>query len=97
MSAERNVERTLQVPPGRIVGQVFTADSKQPVPNASVRVLDGDIIVDAKKTNNKGMFNSRLLFAGRYRIEVDNGGMRGAIDDVEVRLDEITRVEIPVS
>lgn len=96
MTAEQNVERTLQVPPGRIVGQVYTADGKQPVPNASVRVLDGHIIVDAKMTNSKGVFNSRLLFAGRYRVEVDNGGMRGAVDDVEVRLDEITRVEIPV-
>lgn len=91
-----SVERNLQVPPGRIVGKVFSEVDKSPVSGASVRVLDGDIIVDAKMTNRSGTFNSRLLFLGRYRIEVDNGGMRGALDDVEVQLDEVTRVEIPI-
>ncbi|HEY8417754.1 MAG TPA: carboxypeptidase-like regulatory domain-containing protein [Limnochordales bacterium] len=83
-------------PPGRIHGRVKTPDGR-PVPGASIRIVDDGIVVDLQKTNQQGEFTSRLLFAGRYRIEVIADGTRGALDGVEVVLGRTTTVEVLVS
>ncbi|MFS8543149.1 MAG: carboxypeptidase-like regulatory domain-containing protein [Limnochordales bacterium] len=80
-------------PPGRIHGRVITHDGR-PVPGASIRIVDDGIVVDLQRTNDRGEFTSRLLFAGRYRIEVIANGVRGALDDVEVILGRTTTVEV---
>lgn len=67
------------------------------MPDASIRIIDAGIVVDLQKTNGHGEFTSRLLFAGRYRIEVIADGTRGFLDDVDVVLGRTTVVDVPVS
>ena len=83
-------------PPGRIHGHVMDA-SGRPVPKASVRVHDDMAVVDLQTTNVRGEFMSRLLFAGRYRVEAQSDGLLGAVDGVEVRLGETTNVVVKLS
>lgn len=66
----------------------------RPVPKASVRVHDDIVVVDLQTTNVRGEFTSRLLFAGRYRVEARHEGRVGAVGDVEVNLGETTTVRI---
>lgn len=80
-------------PPGRIHGHVIDAQG-QPVPTASVRVHDDIVVIDLQTTNRRGEFTSRLLFAGRYRIEAEHEGRKGVVDNVEVRLGETTPVTV---
>lgn len=83
-------------PPGRIHGRVKSSDGR-PLPGAFIRIVDGGIVVDLQKTNQQGEFTSRLLFAGRYRIEVVADGISGSLDNVEVVLGRTTSVEVVVS
>lgn len=83
-------------PPGRIHGQVLdTAGS--PVAKAYVRVWDDVAAVDLQTTNARGQFTSRLLFAGKYRVEAEHDGHRGAVDGVTVALNETTEVTVRLS
>lgn len=84
-------------PPGRIHGQVVNAADGKPVPKASVRVHDDIVVIDLQTTNTRGEFTSRLLFAGRYRIEVEHDGRQSSVDDVEVELGRTTTVTIPLN
>ncbi|MBO8142702.1 MAG: carboxypeptidase regulatory-like domain-containing protein [Firmicutes bacterium] len=88
---------TQHLPPGRIHGRVVWAIDGQPVAGASVRVLDDGVVVDLQWTNAAGEFTSRLLFAGRYRIEAERDGARGATDGIAVELGRTTTAEIRVS
>lgn len=83
-------------PPGRIHGHVTSADGR-PVKGASVRIIDDGIVVDLQTTNDHGEFTSRLLFAGRYRLEVVTDGVSGTVDGVEVNLGRTTAVTISVA
>lgn len=83
-------------PPGRIHGNVTSADGR-PVKGASVRIIDDGIVVDLQTTNDHGEFTSRLLFAGRYRLEVVTDGVSGTVDGVEVNLGRTTAVTISVA
>lgn len=83
-------------PPGRIQGRAVLAGSGEPAVGASVRVLMDGVITDVKTTNRNGEFTSRLLFAGRYRVEVVHGEMRGFSDDVDVAFGETSEVEVTV-
>lgn len=82
-------------PPGRIHGHVTTADGR-PIAGASVRIVDDGIVVDLQTTNEHGEFTSRLLFAGRYRIEVVADGIAAVVDGVEVKLGRTTPVTVSV-
>jgi len=82
-------------PPGRIHGRVTTADGR-PLAGASVRIVDDGIVVDLQTTNEHGEFTSRLLFAGRYRVEVVANGLAAAVDGVEVSLGRTTPVAVSV-
>src|SRR5690606_33471488 len=81
-------------PPGRIHGHVTTADGR-PIAGASVRIVDDGIVVDLQTTNEHGEFTSRLLLAGRYRIEVVADGIAAVVDGVEVKLGRTTPVTVP--
>lgn len=83
-------------PPGRIQGNVVTQDG-EPLAKASVRVMVDDVIVDAKRTNTRGRFNSRLLFKGTYNVEVESDEFFGREDGVEVNFDEVTKIHITVA
>lgn len=83
-------------PPGRIHGHVVRSTDGQPVAKASVRVWDDIVAVDLQRTNSKGKFTSRLLFAGTYKIEAEYDGNIGTVDNVQVELAETTNVTIPI-
>src|SRR5690606_8311346 len=87
---------TQHKPPGRIHGRVVDGAGR-PVPKASVRVRDDMAVVDLQTTNVSGAFTSRLLFAGRYRVEAQLGDRLGAVDGVEVELGETTAVTVKIN
>ncbi|OUN01389.1 MAG: hypothetical protein BAA04_06035 [Firmicutes bacterium ZCTH02-B6] len=62
-----------------------------------MRIIDDGIVVDLQTTNDHGEFTSRLLFAGRYRLEVVTDGVSGTVDGVEVNLGRTTAVTISVA
>lgn len=81
-------------PPGRIHGRVLRAEDRQPVARASVRVWDDIVAIDLQRSNSRGEFTSRLLFAGTYKVEAESEDGIGSVNDVEVRLGETTEVTV---
>lgn len=91
---EEGSSLTAHQPPGRIHGRVVDTATGQPVADASVRIRDDLAIVDLQRTNQRGEFMSRLLFAGAYVVEAEHEGRVAAADGVVVRLAETTNVEL---
>lgn len=81
-------------PPGRIHGRVVRAADGTPVAKAFVRVWDDIAAIDLQTTNARGEFTSRLLFAGQYRVEVEQDGSVGTVDGVEVALQQTTNITV---
>lgn len=83
-------------PPGRIHGRVVRASNGQPIARASVRVWDDISAIDLQRSNSRGKFTSRLLFAGTYKVEAQCEDGVGSVDGVEVKLGETTEVTVVI-
>lgn len=59
-----------------VIGKVIE-DFANPVPNADIRIMQGDNVVATARSNAKGMFNAGKLFAGEYTLEVDGSTTHG--------------------
>lgn len=83
-------------PPGRIHGEVVSAATGEPIPQAFVRIFDDVVVIDLQRTNSRGRFTSRLLFADEYRLEIQHDDTTTVVDGVRVNLAETTNVTVQV-
>src|SRR5690606_21838284 len=58
------------LPPGRISG-ICQRETGEPLAGLRVNVYGpDDILVDTQKTDGRGRYATRLLFSGKYRVEL---------------------------
>ena len=71
---------------GRLYGKIVDADSKQPIPYASVAIMRGqkDSVVGGSLTAENGDFNIEQLPMGRLKVKVTSLGFKGFMKQVMV-------------
>lgn len=85
-------------PPGRISGTCLTPEG-EPLRQARINVFSSDdVLMDTQLTDAAGRYTTRLLFAGRYRVElrIPDLAYRQS-QECEVHLGEVTRVDFTLS
>lgn len=63
---------------GGVGGRVFDVNN-QPVPNAEVKILDADELIQTTTTDNSGWYRFHNVFAGHAKITAVEGGMTGEV------------------
>ncbi len=83
---------------GRIIGKVFDAKTKEPIPFAGVKISSGGAERGGAQTDINGEFRSAPLTPGNYDVKVVSTGYQPqVISGVSVSVDATTRIDIKMS